>query len=227
MPFIEQNVYSMNLNHQKHSCKQTSLKTFLIIILLSILGFSTNIKAQKIDSTGRAHELDIEKFGKSLPKYDTSLLKSHSPRKASFYSAVLPGLGQIYNKKYWKAPIIYAGAGTLVYFIIFNNTQRVRYKTAYLKRLANDPSDPDEFWKNGVQKYDAGQFKDAQDYFRRNRDLCILSLAAVYIANIVDATVDAYLFDYDVSQNLSLNIKPTLINSPESFNFGLSCSLRF
>lgn len=168
---------------------------------------------------------------KGAEVYDTTLKYVHSPKKASFYSAVVPGLGQIYNGKWYKAPVIYAGAAVIGYYIYFNNDYYVKYKTAYLKKSANDPMDPitdkDPDVERALRRANPDQLKNRMDYWRRNRDLLVLGMAALYLANILDATVDAYLFDYDVSQDLSMKIKPTLMNSPESINFGLSCSLRF
>jgi len=164
--------------------------------------------------------------------YDTSKALIHSPRKASFYSAVLPGLGQVYNKKYWKVPIIYAGIYALIYSINFNNKYYSKFKKAYIYRIDNDPNTNAEFDYFGqntsiISSNDNYRLLDFMDYYKRYRDLSILGLAGLYVLNIIDATVDAYLFDYDVSQDLSIKIKPTLINSPNSVNVGLSCSLRF
>jgi hypothetical protein len=161
---------------------------------------------------------------KGAEKYDTTLAFQHSPKKASFYSAVVPGMGQIYNGKWYKVPFIYAGAGTIGYFIYFNNKEYVRFKTAYLKKVSNDPNDKVEA---SLAHLDQGRLKYVMDYWRRNRDLLVLGMAALYLANILDATVDAYLFDYDVSQDLSLQLKPSVFESTNTINFGLTCSLRF
>ncbi len=139
-----------------------------------------------------------------------------SPRKAAILSSTLPGLGQIYNKKYWKIPIIYAGLLTSAYYINDNNVQYKLYKDAYLKRLDNNP-DNDDF----VGEYSSGDLLILKDFYRRNREISILCFVGTYIINVLDASVDAHLFDYDISEDISLQITPT---STANFN-GLSLTL--
>jgi hypothetical protein len=139
-----------------------------------------------------------------------------SPRKAAILSSTLPGLGQIYNKKYWKVPIIYAGLLTSAYYINDNNIQYKRYKNAYLKRLDNNPNN-DDF----VGKYSSGDLLILKDFYRRNREISILCFVGTYIINVLDASVDSHLFDYDISEDISLQIKPT---STANLN-GLSLTL--
>ena len=139
-----------------------------------------------------------------------------SPRKAAILSSTLPGLGQIYNKKYWKIPIIYAGLLTSAYYINDNNVQYKLYKDAYLKRLDNNP-DNDNF----VGEYSSSDLLILKDFYRRNREVSILCFVGTYIINILDASVDAHLFDYDISEDISLQITPT---STANFN-GLSLTL--
>jgi len=163
-----------------------------------------------------------------IQEYDSTFLATHSPTKASLYSAILPGLGQAYNKKYWKIPILYAGVAVLYFFYDINQTQYTRFKTALIKRSAGDPGDKDEFWQRGQQNlYTVTVLPLYIDYYRRNRDWNFAGLCGLYLLNIVDATVDAYFFDYDISQNLSLKVKPTLFLSPNSTTLGLSCSFKF
>lgn len=139
-----------------------------------------------------------------------------SPRKAAILSSTLPGLGQIYNKKYWKIPIIYAGLLTSAYYINDNNVQYKLYKDAYLKRLDNNP-DNDDF----VGEYSSGDLLILKDFYRRNREISILCFVGTYIINVLDASVDAHLFDYDISEDISLHMTPT---STTNFN-GLSLTL--
>jgi len=142
----------------------------------------------------------------------------------SFYSAVLPGLGQAYNGKYWKIPIIYAGAAVIGYYYVYNNNKYIEYKENYLKVKANDPNNPPDIkFKNASPE----RILYYMNYWERNRDMLLMGMIALYIANIVDATVDAYLFDYDVSQNLAFNIKPSLLNNCNHFSVGIKCSFRF
>ncbi len=203
-------------NH-KFPCSIASTRAFFItktgISILTLLAwtaiYSQAIKGQAIDSDS------------------TIIIKiqeKHSPQKASFYSAVLPGLGQIYNKKYWKVPIIYAGASVIGYYYIFNNNKYNEYKSNYLRKLANDPNNPpDEKFKYASPE----RIKYYMEYWRRNRDYLAIGMVALYVANIIDATVDAYLFDYDISQDLSMKIKPALYPQQSSLTLGLSCTFRF
>lgn len=130
----------------------------------------------------------------------------HSPRKAAIYSAVLPGAGQVYNRKYWKVPIVVGGLGVSYYFIQENNSQYQRYKDAYLAIIDGDPNTVDEF--NG--RYSAQNVQNVADTYRKWRDLSYIAIGAVYILNIVDATVDAHFVRFDVGRDLSLQVAPSL-----------------
>jgi hypothetical protein len=140
------------------------------------------------------------------PVDSTNWRYHHSPRKASLLSAVLPGTGQIYNRKYWKAPVVWAGLGTCLYFIRENNSEYQRYKTAYIALVDGDPNTVDEF--NGA--FSPESVLDVTDTYRRWRDLSYLALAAVYLLNVVDAGVDANFVRFDVGRDLSLGISPAL-----------------
>ena len=144
----------------------------------------------------------------------------HSPKKASLYSAVLPGLGQAYNKKYWKIPFIYIGFGTIGYFIDWNNDNYQITKTAYIHLTDQNPETNDFLKLEGVEYYDLdnptqkANFETAlskrQDYYRRNRDLLVIGMVAFYGLNIIDASVDAHLFNFDVSDDLTINWRPSM-----------------
>lgn len=120
-----------------------------------------------------------------------------APSRAAFYSAVVPGLGQAYNKKYWKIPIIYAGIGTGIYFYIQNSDDYNRFRDAYKRRLAG--FEDDEF-----QGISDSRLRDAQKTAGRNRDVSIIVSLAFYILNVVDANVDAHLRQYNISEDLTL-----------------------
>ena len=119
-----------------------------------------------------------------------------TPAKAAFYSAILPGLGQAYNKKYWKIPLVYGAMGTSIYFYLDNNKKYHNYRDAYKKRLAGNP-DP------AYAYLDDGRLISAQRFYQRNRDLSILITGLFYILNIVDANVDAHLMQFNVNDKLS------------------------
>jgi hypothetical protein len=151
--------------------------------------------------------------------------KYHSPKKAALYSTILPGLGQAYNKKYWKIPIIYAGAAALIYSINLNQTKYVQYRDAYKYRIDNNPLTTDNY----VGKYTDENLNTLQKYYHRYRDLSVIGAGLLYIINIVDASVDAHLFTFDVDDNLSFNIHPTLINTANinQYTTGLSLNFKF
>ena len=182
---------------------------------------------------------------------DSITLHDHSPQRASFYSMVVPGLGQIYNKKYWKVPVIYAGFGTLAYLVKLNGTKFTKYINAYGDFIDNDTLTTSyltiinergldereivkELYEN-EETYDPSKydwFKNAlelnKDYFRRNRDLSYIGIGLWYILNIVDASVDAHLFDYDISDDLTLHIEPELFpTSRYTHTMGIKFSFRF
>jgi len=141
----------------------------------------------------------------SAQKSDTLVVKKkHSPTTATLLSLALPGLGQCYNKKYWKVPIIYAGFAGLTYGVIFNQGEYSRFKKAYSYRVDADSATIDEF--NGI--ISDVELLSNVDYYRRNRDLCYIGIGLLYIMNLIDATVDAHLYDFDVSDNLSLRVQP-------------------
>ena len=128
----------------------------------------------------------------------------HSPRRAALYSAVLPGLGQIYNKKYWKVPIVYAGFGILGYFIIWNND---RYQLFRRERIARQNGQAGPLSDN--TRVSESTLPRNVDQFRQQRDQTIIYTAAWYALNIMDAIVDAHLIEFDVNPDLSLKLEPT------------------
>jgi hypothetical protein len=135
---------------------------------------------------------------------DSIFIANHSPRKASIYSAVLPGLGQIYNRKYWKIPIVYGGFGGLIYGIIYEADHYSFYKEKYKYMLDNNLSEYE-----GISIRQAEVYKD---FHRRWRDLFSIGTAGFYALQIIDATVDAYLIDYDISEDISLVVEPTFLS---------------
>lgn len=144
-----------------------------------------------------------------------------APATAAFYSAVLPGLGQAYNGKYWKIPLVYAGLGIGVYFVIDNQQQYDRYRDAYKRRLAG--YDDDEF--QGLLSEEA--LIEAQKHYQRQKEISIFVTVAIYVLNIIDANVDAHLQQFNVSKDLSL--KPNLQSNPVTgrHEYGLSLNFGF
>jgi len=127
----------------------------------------------------------------------------HSPKKASLYSALLPGLGQIYNRKYWKLPIIYGGGIALGYVVNFNHQQFSRFKGELIKRQQNlDGKDAD------LAVYSDSDLNEFQSFYRRYRDLSIAGCVLLYAMNIIDASVDAHLFYFNVKDDLTIRWQP-------------------
>lgn len=143
-----------------------------------------------------------------------------TPAKAAFYSAVLPGLGQAYNKKYWKIPLVYGALGTSIYFYIDNNKKYHQYRDAYKSRLEGYTTDDLAFLDNN--RLIAGQ-----KFYQRNRDLSALVTLAFYALNILDANVDAALIQFNVDENLS--VRPILYpnNVTLKTNVGLTFNYSF
>ncbi len=138
-----------------------------------------------------------------------------APSKAAFYSAILPGLGQIYNKRYWKLPIVYGAIGTGIYFYNFNNNEYNRFRDAFKRRRAGFTDD--EFYDingdgvvPGSPDISDQSLQNAQERAQSDRDLVLLITIALYALNIVDANVDAHLQQYNVDDDLSLDVKPYL-----------------
>lgn len=150
--------------------------------------------------------IDTEKNSVELEAEKEKAQKPHSPKRAVILSAVLPGLGQIYNKKYWKLPIIYAGFGGLSYSIFANVRNYRTYREAYKFRVDEDPTTIDEF-EGSVSENNLLELKK---YYKRNIDLSVIFTAVLYALNLVDAAVDAHLFHYDISDDLSMHIQPTM-----------------
>ena len=146
--------------------------------------------------------------------FSQKIQKDKSPKKAALYSAILPGAGQVYTKKYWKVPIVYGGLVTSFYFINENNSKYIEYREAAL--LSHETGE-------NQLGYSYSDLRTLKEHYRRNRDLSYFSFVGVYILNIVDASVNAHLFSFDVSDDISINIQPysTLSNTglALSFNF--------
>ena len=145
-----------------------------------------------------------------------------SPSKAAFFSAVLPGAGQAFNKKYWKIPIVYAAIGTSIYSYDFNQKKYWNYRNAYKSRKAGYNND--EF-QNLI--LDDNRLLDGADFHKKNRDLSMVFIIGFYILNVLDANIDAHLKQYNVNENLTLipyYDNGTYINTQ---SVGLSLNLNF
>ncbi|UKM65026.2 DUF5683 domain-containing protein [Flavobacteriaceae bacterium GSB9] len=154
-----------------------------------------------------------------------------APAKAAFLSAILPGLGQAYNKKYWKIPIVYGAIGTGVYFYINNNKEYNRYRDAYKSRLAGFETDEFYFDSQGKKlatpRISTNRLEDAQKFYRRNKEISLLVTFGLYALNIIDANVDAHLMQYNVDENLSLAPHYKFNEMDATSNLGLTLNFKF
>lgn len=156
---------------------------------------------------------------KKVNTFDTT----HSPKKAVILSAVVPGAGQVYNRKWWKVPIIYAGLGTSVYFLIRNNQQYNLYRNEYLYRLNNSTPNTG----SDLINYSDANLLTIIDQYQKWRDLSVIAIAGVYALQLVDAAVDGYLFRLDTSNDLSFRFRPSLIQTPYSLHPALRVRIKF
>lgn len=145
------------------------------------------------------------------------------PRKASILSAVLPGLGQVYNRKYWKVPIVYAGLGGFGYMFYFNNAQYNDFRKEVRAAYDNDPATLYD------TRYSPDQLQILKLYYRKYRDIAIIGMGVVYLVNIIDANVDAHLKTFDVSDDLSINVEPwyQIITKGNSFKSATGLTFKF
>lgn len=146
------------------------------------------------------------------------LKEKKSPHKASVLSAIIPGSGQFYNEKYWKIPIVYACMGTALYFANNNNNNYQEYKDALVKR---NNGEADKY----IDIYSDSQMITIIDFYQRNRDISYILLTAAYVLNIVDASVDAHLFDFNINENLSVSAQPTILSNFNSLQPVISFQL--
>ncbi len=237
-------------------------KGYIIYLLLLLQGFLVATQAQepviqaKNDSlpqerkktriTDRPTTTDTVRWVKDdrlATKRDTIIIKEEfkpNPTKAVLYSAIFPGLGQIYNRKYWKLPIIYGGAVGLTYAITWNGSKYSDYSQAYKdimtlegdswKNLIGYGVNPDDILNDATRlEWYRSRFKRQKDMFRQNRDLAIIVTVGVYVLCMIDAYVDAQLYDFDISPDISMRVEP-MIMIPTQFSkaaVGLRCSVNF
>ncbi len=182
----------------------------------------------------------------SLPKPAQIKMEFKPDPKKAVLMALVPGLGQIYNRKFWKLPIVYGGLMGCMYAVTWNNRNYQDYSTAYKDIMidAEEPNRPVEEFHTSWQDflgigYDPKewvtntnfqtQLKNRKDYYRRYRDLSIIITVGVYALSIIDAYVDAQLFDFDISPDLSMHWEPSVTpqTAYSSRSYGLNCSIKF
>jgi hypothetical protein len=150
--------------------------------------------------------------------------KVHSPKTAVIMSACLPGLGQVYNKKYWKVPIIYVGLGALAYGFIWNEDSVLRYHRILIYRYDSDPNTIDPY-----PNVSDDDIVTQKNYYRKYRDMCVIGGLALYTLQIIDAAVDAHLWKFDekIGDDLSMNFQPYITPVPGYQSVGMTVSLHF
>lgn len=220
------------------------MRAFLIVI--SVLLACVSVRAQNVESsadTATVVTTDTLIVAEKITK------KPHSPQKATYMALALPGSGQIYNGQWWKVPILYGGIGATVYGISWNTKQFKKYKnafvdyTVYLEEKAKDPNTPypenpswDKVYVGGdvenftpqQQSNFKRQLQNKKDNFKRNRDLLYITMGAIYALQIIDACVFAHFYDFEIDDDLSLNIQPSSFYSPSSGGMvGLTLTLTF
>ena len=203
---------------------------FLIFIIFSRFFLSAQEDTDKLNDSIFNNKVNIGKDSIFYSDPEIIVVKPDSatnkkaPGKAALFSAILPGTGQIYNGKYWKTPIVYFCAGGLIYWADYSNKQYHRYLNAYVTLTDNDESTVDEF----EGKISSDNLLHYKKQFRKSRDTKYLLIGAVYLFNIIDASVDAHFSDYDVDDDLSFNFSPTVISVENYISVpGFTISLLF
>ena len=190
---------------------------------------------EEVEPSIVAHTVEEVKPVKDMTKFQPN------PKRALWLALVIPGGGQIYNRKYWKLPIVYGGIVGCLYAMNWNNNMYKDYSQAYLDLTDKDPATQsyNMFLHLGTHIDDSNKdrykdiFKKRKDKFRRWRDLSFFVLLGVYALSVIDAYVDAELSNFDISKDLSLKVEPTILNNRSSSNpldgssLGLQCSLNF
>ncbi|MBX7204853.1 MAG: hypothetical protein K1X81_05480 [Bacteroidia bacterium] len=202
------------------------------IVFICLLGFITapsyaqqpvqdSVQQFKPDSTAPKNRFDLGKMNHPVKPV-------HSPRTATWRSVVIPGWGQAYNKKYWKIPVIYAGAAGLIFGLSWNHKNYKEFKQIYTYIQDQDSSTIPVYQGNVLDSRYTNWAASNRDYFRKNRDMCAIGLGLIYVLNIVDANVDAHLFEFNVNDDLSLRIEPRIfaLNGIGYSGFGATLKIR-
>jgi hypothetical protein len=189
------------------------------ILPLLLLFFATQAQAQK--DTTATEDIKVEKGQLEGDVEEVKLPgeeKLHSPKLATILSAALPGAGQIYNKKWWKVPIIYAGFGVAGYFLNDNLNRIELYKDAF-KAIADGKPNLNN------TGFNSQQLTQLIDQYKQWRDLSYIAIGAIYVLNIIDANVDAHLFYFEVNEDISMNVSP-YFSPVGNRNMGLAFTLK-
>lgn len=223
------------------------MKKIAVLLLLVLMGISEGIASLR-----QPDSLDVRLVADTLLPLVQDGKKPHSPHKATIMAMILPGSGQIYNGQWWKVPILYGGIAADIYGISWNQQRFKEYRDAYvewvnyLDALAANPDTPypenpawdkipknfdlrdERFQTSNMREWFKTTLENRMNSFKRNRDLCYIVMAAIYAINIIDATVYAHFYDFEIDENLSLHWQPTGSYSPLNGGMlGLSLTLNF
>lgn len=202
-------------------------KHFILFFLLLSSGLvSSQITRKDSIAEKKVDSLSTDLKTKGIVVEELQLKKPINPlapSKAAFLSAVFPGLGQIYNKRYWKAPIVWGAIGTGIGVYSFNNTQFNRFRDAFKTRQANLEEDP------FFLQFSNQTLQDQQERLQEQRDLSLLVTILLYVLNVVDANVDAHLKQFNVDEKLSMDFKPFLDYNQVTAqpNYGMALLIKF
>ncbi len=190
-------------------------KTYRLFLAGLIFLFSIyQLSAQSDSLTMRKDSVSVLIKPGSIKQVKNRTYDINAPSKAAFYSAVLPGLGQAYNKQYWKIPLVYLFLGGGIYLYNQNQNLYLKYRRAYQNRLLGLP---DEF-----PQYSTDILITAQSYYRRNRDLSLMGTLLIYALNIIDANVSAHLRLWNIDDNLSWRFNILQLNQNQTFTLKLT-----
>ena len=220
--------------------------TFVLALLVQLGWGGSSVYAQNVENK---NQMDMEELSSPVDTFllaaqSDSLMKLSQPKKrfipnsnrSVWLAMAFPGAGQIYNRKYWKLPIVYGGFVGCAYALNWNNKMYKDYSQAYLDIMDDDPNTKSYQDFLPLNSSIAGQeerfkeiFRKRKDVYRRQRDLSIFAFIGVYLLSIIDAYVDAELSDFDISNDIGLHVEPALFdNGHNKYNsVGLQCSLKF
>jgi len=210
----------------------------LCALQITVAQDTTLVNTEQRDTVIIRTQPQIRYIDNNPVQANSIVIRKGDPMKATMLSTVFPGGGQIYNRKYWKLPVVYAGFGTLFYFIKSNSDKHQMYYKGYMDFIDDIPEtnsyiklfpkiNPEDYdpvlYPNTEKKYRANDIENwllrGVDYYKRNRDLSMILTGVWYILQILDANVDASLMNYNVSDNLELTLAPKMFNTPGMYSF--------
>ena len=230
------------------------LKYIILIIPILLIGTGTQASGYRLEFPTMSRDTIIDTDSLSFEGTEVLKVKKdrgpHSAKKATYMAMILPGSGQVYNGQWWKLPILYGGIGATVYGLTWNMKYFKKYRTAfvdyteYINKKEEDPDTPyptnpswDKLMMPGRNASDFNasqrkrlqeQLKTKKDNYKRNRDLLYIVSGAIYVIQIIDATVFAHFYDFEIDDNLSMNVRPSTGFTPVSGGtVGLTLTFNF